>query len=517
MTTKTSRIVFVAILLMAFTVSAVNADWETRTVNSPYDDRIITETGGKFFDSPWVSLKEPTINHNAYFAFRNIHLNQCAKIENAYLHVSAPFPWNYNQSLPVTVYGLKTTGDLVSWNPTPDLNSYPGTSAFTNWDADPLHSSAQINITITDLVNEIYQQAGWIGGNDMAFRISSVGQSGGSRWATAYDSDPARATKLFIEWTGENATTTYYKVYKIVNVTAGAAEGFGVIYDYDPGAAADTLYKFDQNGNYISQATIGAYQTQFTYPERIGWLVTGGNVYAINKTGYFVVSTDYGGTFTSLGRLVVTATLGTAQGFTYDATDEVIHGAYEHSENTYYFNYTLGTATLSTPLEVWDGGSFGLAYAFSIDTRHIGGDLDIIILGAQQQGAGGSTYGTTVAYRNGGSWTSDYQIWHSLLRVSTVDTRFIDDDWIGLSAGLDDLSGDSECFTRAYGMDTSDNASQVPDLASALWQLIGTAAGDKGTFPTQAIMPDGDCWSFYLHEGDTNGRYLAAVALAEFD
>ncbi len=348
MTSKTLRVVFLSILLMAFTVSAVNADWETRTVNSPYDDGIITETGGKFFDSPWVSIKEPTVNHNAYFAFRNIEINQSAKIENAYLQVSAPFPWNYNQSLPVTVYGLKTTGDIGSWNPTPDLNSYPGTVAFTNWDADPLISSVQVNITITDLVNEIYQQPGWIGGNDMVFRISSVGQSGGSRWATAYDSDPLRATKLFIEWSPANDTVTYYRGYKIIKTfTAGNDVSFTWT-DVD-----DSEYKLTTiEATDYKTVDLNAEMTEA--PDAV--CSVGTDIYMIwgNTSSLPTLrrTSDRGITWVNLGNFSGDSE---HHALVYDQSD-TIHIAYGGSSyDTYYINFTVSTQTFSTPHMIFDG------------------------------------------------------------------------------------------------------------------------------------------------------------------
>ena len=142
---------------MAFTVSTVQATWEVNQIVSGPDDGFITETGVKWFDTPWVQVKSRSVSLTSYFAFRGVDIPPNATIINATLQFTAPGPVTFapNASLDVTIYGLKT-GDLTSWDPTPDLESEPSTLALTNWDATPLSNNAQINVTVTDQVKEIY-------------------------------------------------------------------------------------------------------------------------------------------------------------------------------------------------------------------------------------------------------------------------------------------------------------------------------------------------------------------------
>lgn len=222
MTKYKGKILFMAILVIAFSVSTVLADWEVEQIESVFDDGMITETGGKFFASPWVEIVGGSVNLNSYFAFRGVTIPDDSQIESAYLEFTAPFPWNYNQSIPVTVYGLKA-GDQPSWDPTPDLNGHIVTTNFTNHDMYDLISSNKINVTITDIVKEIYNLNAWESNNDMGFKVSALAVSGGVRYQEAYESDPNSTLKLFIEYTENTTTKWYYKDYEIDLVTAGNA------------------------------------------------------------------------------------------------------------------------------------------------------------------------------------------------------------------------------------------------------------------------------------------------------
>lgn len=215
------KILFMVIFLMSLGFSRVNASWEIEQIESIYDDGFIAETGGAFFETSWVQIKGGSVNIASYFAFRGVTIPANSKILNAYLEFTAPFPWNYNQTLTATVYGLKLP-DLTSWNPTPSLLSEPLTTAFTNFDVAPLISGASFNVSVTDQVKEIYDLYGWTTNNDMGFSVLTVAVSGGERYQVAFDSNQNKSVSLYIEFSEADDTTTYYKGYKIVQSLVNA-------------------------------------------------------------------------------------------------------------------------------------------------------------------------------------------------------------------------------------------------------------------------------------------------------
>lgn len=218
MTTKKGIVLLFAITMIAFMILPAQGDWEIEQIESIYDDGFIAETGGSFFETSWVQIQGGSVNIASYFAFRGVTIPDNSTILNAYLEFTAPFPWNYNQTLIGTAYGIKTP-DLTSWDPTPSLLSEPITDSFTNFDVAPLISGASINVTVTDQVKEIYGLFEWKSNNDMGFSVLTVAVSGGARYAEAYDNAPNRSAKLYVEYTASTETTQYYKGYRIVKST----------------------------------------------------------------------------------------------------------------------------------------------------------------------------------------------------------------------------------------------------------------------------------------------------------
>lgn len=236
-----SRIIFMALIVMAFTVSAVhaqNSTFEVVQVDSGPDDLYISDTGNKFTFTPWVQLKSKSYGLTAYFAFRGVDLPANATILNATLEFTAPPPTTFapNATLDVTIYGLKTP-DLTSWDPAPDLQSQPSTNTATIFDVTPLSFGAQINVTVTDQVKEIYDMYSWISGNDMGFRIRSVLDPSilSDRYQQSYEYDPNKSLKLYIEYVEENSTITYYKGYSIQSGPTCEIQNFTSYTEIDDG------------------------------------------------------------------------------------------------------------------------------------------------------------------------------------------------------------------------------------------------------------------------------------------
>lgn len=361
MTKYRARILIMALLVMAFTVStayAQNSTWEVEQIESGPDDGFISETGNKYFETPWVQIKSKTTSLTSYFAFRGVDIPDNTTIINAYLQFTAPAPTTFapNATLDVTIYGLKT-GDLTSWDPTPDLENEPSTIALTNWDATPLSHSATINVTVTDQVIEIYELNAWSNGNGMAFRILSVLEPSilAARYQVAYDSDPTDSMKLYIEYLESNATDTYYKGYRITNsiLGTGAVITFVDIDDLEVKllTANGTDYKRRDMLEYVNTVS----------PDSV--VSVGSTIYGLkrainapyNTSLYF--TTDRGVNWTRIGEIkAVYGTTGEANigALSYDNVD-TIYVAYAQGFDTYVKTYTISNNSISAGFRVFDG------------------------------------------------------------------------------------------------------------------------------------------------------------------
>lgn len=354
MTKYRSKILFMALLLMAFTVSAVhaqNSTFEVNQIESGADDGFITEVGYKFFDTPWVQIKSKTTSLTSYFAFRGVDIPANSTIVNATLQFTAPGPTTFapNASLAVTIYGIKTP-DLPSWDPTPDLENEPFTDANTIWDATPLSRGAQINVTVTDQVKEIYEMYSWNSGNDMGFKILSVLNPSilAARYQQSYENDPNEAMKLYIEYIDpESNTTTYYKDYKI---TYGSSSDVMVFWFNQSGAPHYTSY---QNGEVINTGDLpfsllaGSTSDQASR-DQIFKLGDSSFIFSQDGLNMTIWETQDQGlswnqTFSVNAGLADIAHLGSWIGH----NSEFIHVVFTSVDDLYYWNISLATWTAS--------------------------------------------------------------------------------------------------------------------------------------------------------------------------
>ncbi len=342
MTIVKSKIVFIAILMMSLTVSMAHATWEVEQIESGADDGFITETGVKWFDTTWIELKNRAISLTSYYAFRDVNIPEEAIILNAYLQFTAPSPVTFPaaESLDVTIYGLKT-GDLTSWDPTPDLESEPFTTTFTNFDTTNMSAGISINVTVTDQVNEIYGMNAWTNGNDMGFRVVSVFVDDhlATRYQESYDNSPLDSMKLYIEYTEATNTTFYYKGYKIakgsgnLNQTATVSDltnGNKTLWQWDSKTKDENFNQtivplvHGANSNYDTIKVVGENVYILANPEldftRILWLET----------------PDNGDTFTA--NITIFDGAGTQEYYSQTYQDGTFHIAYTVPGGEVYYN-----------------------------------------------------------------------------------------------------------------------------------------------------------------------------------
>lgn len=364
MTKFKGKLLFMALLVMAFTVSAVhaqNSTWEVEQIESGPDDGFITETGNKYFDTPWVQIKSTTTSLTSYFAFRGVTIPENSTILYAALQFTAPGPTTFglNGTLDVTIQGIKT-GDLTSWDPTPDLDSEPFTNALVNWDATPLSRGASINVTVTDLVTEIYGLYSWLDGNDMGFRVLSVFEDSilAARYQQSYENSPNDAMKLYIEYRESNDTYIFYKGFTIISTRKGT----GAVISWNDNdevtwnllTAEDEVY----NTSVMIDSTMGS------TPDAL--ISAGTTIYGVRRAIIAPYNTslwrtfDLGNTWEKLA--VIHATPGIPDslhmGLAYDLNDTIYVG-YTQAWDTWVKVYTISNNTLSPGFKIFNGGFSG--------------------------------------------------------------------------------------------------------------------------------------------------------------
>lgn len=211
---KYSRIIFLVFLIFSFSAKFVKGDWTTETIDSDYDDLFITDIGSVFQFSNYIILTDPSRDIFGYLAFRTVQIPDNATINNAYIELTTLSGTNISGPT-VTFYGIKKGNLETSWNPPPDLLSSPITTAYTNVDLENFTGYfKKFNITVTSIVNEIYNQYSWGIGNDIGFSIYGVSDPT-NRFFIARELQDNRQAKLYIEYTVNTSSVSYYKGNKI--------------------------------------------------------------------------------------------------------------------------------------------------------------------------------------------------------------------------------------------------------------------------------------------------------------
>ncbi len=447
MTKFKGKLVLMALIVLAFTVSTVSAQngtWEVESIESGPDDGFITETGIKYFETPWVQIKSKTTSLTSYFAFRGVDIPANVSILNAYLQFTAPGPTTFapNASLDVTIYGLKT-GDLTSWDPTPDLEGEPFTTAFTNWDATPLSHSAQINVTITDQVKEIYEMFSWTDGNDMGFRIVSVLEPSilAARYQVSYDSDPDDVMKLYIEYAESNSTAVYYKGF-LISSEVGVQMSF-TYNDNTDGVFRLVNFIREDGLNTTTQDIPGG--LSFLAPDST--VSVGNDIYQIgrkNSAPYNVTlykTIDRGENWINLGDIDSNGgSAGTAQkhAMVYDQNGS-IHIAYAEGFDTYWRQFKILNQSFTATQMIHDGGfSTGAHRAYWDAARDT-------VWFTRSGGAPGNSAGRPTILRrpdSNGTWESyDYS------------TGYLDSDVVSVEGDMWWVINEDNDFLRAFELD----------------------------------------------------------------
>lgn len=147
--------------------------------------------------------------------FQNVAVPQGATITSAYIEFTAEE--NGSGSYSAVIEGIDVNSASTFSN-SQNLSSLSKTSNTETWSGSDSWTIDAPKTTpdITDIVQEIVNRGGWSSGNDMGFVINA---GSGDRAAHSYDSDPAKAPKLVVNY--QTSTVSYVVIIKQDNLPNG--------------------------------------------------------------------------------------------------------------------------------------------------------------------------------------------------------------------------------------------------------------------------------------------------------
>lgn len=140
-------------------------------------------------------------DRSVYFRFQDVAINQGSTIHEAHL---TPRVWFTNGSAPdpVKIYGVKVTDATVPINNT-DIITRARTTAFVDWTPSFVDGTAVNTPDLSEIVQEIVSQPGFVAGNAMMFTLED-GEPGsalsGSISFYSYENDPLSACQLHVQY-----------------------------------------------------------------------------------------------------------------------------------------------------------------------------------------------------------------------------------------------------------------------------------------------------------------------------
>jgi hypothetical protein len=183
------------IVFSVFVAHAVNVNYQ---VNDIYDDLWFSQVGTQWQTTPYIPLVQSSSDVTGVIAFRNLSIPAYATINTAILSLRTVQTDNYTlgDNLLVTIYGIRDP-DIPSFSPPNNVVTLPITNNFVTWNVTEQNIDQWVNITVTNIVQEIVSLYGWSSGSNLGFEILSVADSP-PRWFKAYDTIPSHSARLYI-------------------------------------------------------------------------------------------------------------------------------------------------------------------------------------------------------------------------------------------------------------------------------------------------------------------------------
>jgi hypothetical protein len=476
------QLIGVIIFYLMVSPLVIYGDWTTYSINQSEDDLFITQSGSVFQTSNWISVSEPATGIRDFLAFRNIYIPNNSTLDSAILSFRSPTGILVNETLLVTIYGIKE-GTLDNWSDTSNLLNLPFTTSSVNWNTSSLQDGKWVNVSVIDIVQEIRAQYLWNSGNDIGFRIQSIAQS--NRWFYSYDGHPNLSARLYINTTTISGAESYRGYTIIPNTENGSypAKASGVYYN----GSEYRFIQFHQNGTISHNASTA----QFNDPQRNQPIMISGEIYLLNSTGAILKTPDFI-TYTYLDTIAGVGVMSEPYGMAWDEDNNVIHIAYHISNDMKYTNYSITNNTVFGASDhLYTGGANIPVLTTSIDYLENNGSLAVLRVGETSV----STNRDAIwkQKKKGQFWSASETIDLSLIAGQNGfwgKVRFHENQNTTL---LISVTNNAQPQRRVYAYSYNmwlEATGDIPDIGLGRWKPI-TGAGDK--FPNQygIIYPDG--------------------------
>ncbi|MGH3134933.1 MAG: PKD domain-containing protein, partial [Gaiellaceae bacterium] len=303
-------------------------------VNASPDDAEETDTNSlRLANADLDMLIDDAQNNLAVgLRFNGIAIPQGSTIANAYVQFEADQPWANPTSL---VIEGQAADNAPTFSGTNKILSRPTTLADVSWSPGPWLTVGETGFdqrtsNLAVVIQEIVNRANWTSSNSLVLVITGSGR----RVAEAWDSNPAAAPLLHVEWTtgGNQAPTVNAGPDQAITLPAAASLDGTVTDDGQPVPVITTWSQVGGPG-VVSFGDASAVDTTATFPQ---------------AGSYTLRLTAFDGELTSVDELVVTVSTAASGSPLYFSLADLA---------------TVGTVTAENEDVVFfDGASFGLAF-----------------------------------------------------------------------------------------------------------------------------------------------------------
>jgi hypothetical protein len=213
--TKSFIQVFVlySILFSVIFGSAIQVNYQIASID---DDTWFSDVGTQFQNTPYIPVIQTTTDVTGAIAFRNISVPTSSTVNEAILSLRTVKADNWtfgNPNMFVSIYGIRRN-DLTIWSPPNNSQIFdlPLTSENVLWNVANQSVDRWVNISVTQIVQEIVSLYNWQAGNDIGFKFLAVSDFL-PRYFKSFDGFPSQSARLFITY-GVNTPPTPQDVYQ---------------------------------------------------------------------------------------------------------------------------------------------------------------------------------------------------------------------------------------------------------------------------------------------------------------
>jgi type IV pilus assembly protein PilY1 len=193
--------------------------YPVRGIDNPVQPEIITSTafgdddaheisGSVTLSGNQVTMSQGTSTVTSGFRYQGLNIPQGATITNAYMRFTSNTLNTASTTL--TIRAEKVANSPVFTSSTNDLSGRTVTSTNVVWDSDndfPVHDQTIITPSLVGVIQEVVDQTGWCGGNNLSILVEGTSSDGSSaRQALSNEEGTGLSPQLIVSYDDSTAT-----------------------------------------------------------------------------------------------------------------------------------------------------------------------------------------------------------------------------------------------------------------------------------------------------------------------